>query len=122
LDDTFATLLFDNNNPETLHDLSAAAPVGSIVPINGVQYLQGPTGKGIFWRDAGAVKPIKGYDFDTKKFSFKPPQASVSNITVQFTKFGYKSGGVPLFYNMEGREHVLLFEFSSTDNRSQMKD
>jgi hypothetical protein len=121
LDDTFAILLFDNNNPETLHDLSAAAPAGTIVSVNGVQYLSGPTGKGVFWRDAGAVKPIKGYDFDVKKISFKPP-ILVTNITVQFTKFGYKAGGVPLFYNMEGREHVLLFEFSSTDNRSQMKD
>jgi hypothetical protein len=122
LDDSFAVLLFDNNNPETLHDLSSAAPAGSIVSIGGIQYLSGPTGKGNFWRDAGSVKPIKGYDFDTKKLSFKPPLSTVNNISVQFTKFGYKAGGVPLFYNMEGREHVLLFEFTATDNRSQMKD
>jgi len=122
LDDTFAVLLFDNNNPETLHDLSAAYQNGSIVNVGGVQYLSGPTGKGNFWRDAGSVKPIKGYDFDTKKLSFKPPISLVTNITVQFTKFGYKPGGAPLFYAMDGREHMLLFELSSTDNRSQMKD
>ncbi len=122
LDDTFAVLFFDNNNPETLHDLSAAAPAGTIVSIGGVQYLSGPTGKGTFWRDAGSVKPIKGYDFDSKKLSFKPPIGVVTNITVQFTKFGYKSGGVPYFYNMEGREHTLLFEFTSTDNASRMKE
>jgi hypothetical protein len=110
LNETFATLLFDNNNPETLHDLSAAAPAGSVVSVGGVQYLSGPTGKGTFWRDAGAVKPIKGYDFDTKKFIFSPQNEKITNITVQFTKFGYKAGGVPLFYNMEGREHLLLFE------------
>jgi hypothetical protein len=121
LNETFAALLFDNNNPETLHDLSAAAPAGSIVSIGGVQYLQGPTGKGVFWRDAGAVKPIKGYDFDTKKMVFTPPIATISNFTVQFTKFGYKPGGVPLFYNMEGREHVLLFEFICTGQKPQQQ-
>lgn len=114
LNETFAALLFDNNNPETLHDLAAAAPAGSIVSVGGIQYLQGPTGKGIFWRESGAVKPIKGYDFDVKKIVFTPPVNLISNITVQFTKFGYKAGGVPLFYNMEGREHVLLFEFITT--------
>jgi hypothetical protein len=120
LEDTFAIILFDNNNPETLHDLSVSS-MGSITSVGGVQYLQGPTGKGLFWRDAGAVKPIKGYDFDMKKLSFKPPISSVNNLTIQFTKFGYKPGGSPLFYDMEGREHLLLFEFTATDNRSQMK-
>lgn len=119
LDETFAALLFDNNNPDTLHDLSAAAPAGSIVSVGGVQYLQGPTGKGIFWRDTSSVKPIKGYDFDVKRLNFSPPLASVSNITVQFTKFGFKPGGVPLFYNMEGREHILMFEFICNNQRNQ---
>jgi len=95
---------------------------GSIVNVSGVQYLQGPTGKGTFWRTAGAVKPIKGYDFDSKKLTFKPPIGKVGSITVMFTKFGYRSGGVPQFYNMEGREHLLMFELSATDQRSQMKD
>lgn len=110
LNETFAALLFDNNNPETLHDLSAAT-TGSIINIGGVLYLQGQTGKGNFWREQGGSKPIKGYDFDVKKITFPVPVATISNITVQFTKFGYKAGGVPLVYNMEGREHTLLFEF-----------
>jgi len=122
LDETFALLFFDNNNPETLHDLSAAAPAGTVVSVGGVQYLSGPTGKGTFWRDAGAIKPIKGYDFDTKRLSFKPPLAVVSNMTIQFTKFGYNPGGVPLFYNMEGREHSLLFEFTAGDQRSGQRE
>lgn len=119
LNETFAALLFDNNNPDTLHDLSAAAPAGTIVSVGGVQYLQGPTGKGVFWRDTSSVKPIKGYDFDVKKLIFSPPIASITNITVQFTKFGFKPGGVPLFYNMEGREHILLFEFIVNGQRQQ---
>jgi hypothetical protein len=121
LESTFAVIMFDNNNPETLHDLSSSV-VGSIASVGGVQYLQGPTGKGLFWRDAGAVKPIKGYDFDTKKLTFKPPISSVNSLRIEFTKFGYKAGGEEYYYNMEGREHLLLFEFTATDNRSQMKD
>jgi hypothetical protein len=117
IDKRFAVLLFDNNNPETLHDLS-----GTTVTVDGVKYLSGPTTKGTFWRDAGAAKPIKGYDFDTKKLSFKPPLGKVSTITVQFTKFGYRPGGAPELYNMEGREHLLLLELNATDNRSQMKN
>lgn len=112
LNEAFATLLFDNNSPETLHELSASAP-GSITSVSGVRQLQGPVGKGVFWRDAGAVKPIKGYDFDVKKIIFNPPLNNISNITVQFTKYGYRPGGEPLCYNMEGREHVLMFEFTS---------
>jgi hypothetical protein len=117
LDDSFAVLLFDNNNPETLHDLS-----GSSFTSGGVKYLGGQTEKGNFWRDTGFIKPIKGQDFDQKKLSFSPPIASITNIAVKFTKFGYRQGGVPYFYNMEGREHLLMFEFTSTDNKSQMKD
>jgi len=120
LDDTFAVLFFDNNNPETLHDLGAS-PTGSVITVGGVQYLQGGTGKGNFWRDAGAIKAIKGYDFDTKRLSFKPPIGSVNNISVQFTKFGYKPGGAPLFYCTD-REHVLLFEISANDQRSAQRE
>jgi hypothetical protein len=121
IDDKFAVLLFDNNNPETLHDLSSA-PGSSVTNIGGVRYLEGQTGKGVFWRDAGAIKPMKGTDYDSKKLSFRPPIGKVSSITVMFTKFGYKPGGTPQFYNMEGREHLLMFELSATDQRSQMKD
>lgn len=121
LDDTFAVLLFDNNATESLHDLGAAAPAGTIVSVGGVQYLSGPTGKGVFWTPTGSVKPIKGADYDSKKLSFKPPIASVTSITVTFTKFGTKSGGAPYFYNMDGREHTLLFEISSNDQKTQQR-
>jgi len=117
----FAVLLFDNNNPETLHDLSSTSS-GSILTSGGIQYLQGPTGKGRFWRDAGAAKPLKGTDYDFKKITFAPGTAKVGSMTIGFTKFGYRPGGAPEFYNMEGREHVLMFEFSATDQRNQMRN
>jgi hypothetical protein len=117
LDHKFCVLLFDNNTPETLHDLS-----GNTFDSNGSQYLQGPVGKGSFWRPTVSTKPSKGSDYDIKKITFKPPISKLSTLTIMFTKYGYKPGTSPQFYNMEGREHLLLFELSSTDNRSQMKD
>lgn len=121
LSDRFAVLLFDNNNPETLHDLSAASP-GSIINLGGVQYLQGPTGKGTFWRDTSGLKPIKGMDYDAKKISFNPCLGKVSSINIAFTKFGFIPGVSPQLYNMEGREHLLIFELTASDNRSQQKE
>jgi hypothetical protein len=121
LDDRFAVLLFDNNNPETLHDLSAAT-TGTINTIGGVRYLEGATGKGNFYRDTGAVKPLKGTDYDAKRLNFAPALAKVNVMTIQFTKFGYKAGGSPQYYDMSGREHTLMFQFDATDNRSMMKD
>jgi hypothetical protein len=114
LDHKFCTILFDNNNPDTLHNTT-----GTFTTIGGVDYLTGDLAKGTFWRDAGAVKPIKGADFDgPKKITFKPPQGKISSITVKFTKFGNTSQ----LYNMDGREHILIFEFSSTDQKSHMKE
>ena len=119
IDHKFAILVFDNNIPDTLKDLSAA-PTGTVVNINGIQYLEGPTGKGTFWRPPGITKPVKGSDYDgPKKLSFKPAQGKLSSMTIAFTKFGYKPGTAMLPYNMEGREHTLLFELTATDNRSQ---
>ena len=39
-----------------------------------------------------------------------------------FTKYGFKQNAAPHLYDMEGREHLLLFEVSATDNRSKMKE
>jgi hypothetical protein len=122
IDDRFCVLLFDNNNPETLHDITSLTP-GGTVDVGGIDYLQGPIGRGTFWRTPGAVKPLKAGDFDgAKKISFKPPLGKLSSLSISFTKFGYRPGSSPQYYNMEGREHLLLFELSATDNRSQMKD
>ncbi len=118
IDNRFCVLLFDNNNPETLHDMD-----GTTATIGGIDYLEGPSTKGVFWRSAGNVKAIKGLDYDgAKKISFKPPEGKISSMSIQFTKFGYKPGSSPQFYDMEGREHLLLFELSASDNKSQMKD
>ncbi len=117
LDHQFAALVFDANAPENLQDLS-----GTSANVGGIEYLEGPTTRGTFWRDAGRVKPLKGYDFDTKKFSFRPAKGKVSSIMVKFTKFGMKPGGVPRFYNFGGREHTLIFEMSAADLRAMQRD
>lgn len=117
LDQQFATLLFDSNTPETLQDLS-----GNSSYVNNVNYLEGNLTRGTFWRDAGRIKPLKGYDFDVKKFSFKPPKGKVSSMMVKFTKFGSMQGGEPIYYDFSGREHTLIFEVGSTDQRSKQID
>ncbi len=119
IDHRFCVLLFDNNNPETLHDMS-----GFSSNIGGVEYLQGPTTKGLFYRAPGPIKSIKANDFDGagKKIIFDPPMGKISTVTISFTKFGYRPGSSPQYYNMEGREHLLLFELTASDNKSQMKN
>ena len=116
LDHKFCTLIFDNNSPETLHDLTGS----NVSNVNGIDYLTGTTTKGPFYRPAGCVKPIKASDYDNpKKITFKPPRAKVASMTIMFTKFGFKNGKNPPIYNMEGREHLLIFELGSSDQRSQ---
>lgn len=117
IDNRFCVLLFDNNTPETLHDLS-----GTIVNSGGIDYLQGPVTKGTFWRPTVSTKPSKGSDYDIKKITFKPPISKLTSLTIMFTKYGFKQNAAPHLYDMEGREHLLLFEVSATDNRSKMKE
>lgn len=117
IDHNFATLIFDANTPETLEDLS-----GTTDTVGGVEYLEGAVTKGNFWRAPGKMKPIKGYDYDLKKFSFRPSKGKVGSITVRFTKFGHKAGGAPYFYDFDGREHTLVFEMKSTDQASFQRD
>lgn len=103
----FAALIFDCNSPETLQDLS-----GTATNVGGNDYLEGPTGKGTFWRETGRMKPIKGYDYDLKKYIFGTPKGKVSNILIEFTKFGTDAGGAPRHYDFGGREHTLVFEIN----------
>jgi hypothetical protein len=117
MDNKFAVILFDSNTPETLQDLS-----GTIADVGGVRYLEGATSKGTFWREQGRIKPIKGYDYDLKRFSFRPAKSKISSLFVKFTKFGMKPGGEPIYYDFAGREHTLIFEVTAGDNQSQQKD
>lgn len=117
----FAVLIFDNNSADCLQDLSAGSG-GSVQSVNSVNYLQGPLGKGTFWRDTGKVKALKGTDYDSKRISFRPAEGKLSSLTVSFTKFGYRPGGVQQPYSFEGREHTLIFELTAGDLYSKQKD
>jgi hypothetical protein len=117
MDHRFCTLLFDNNNPDTMHDLTGITTEN----IDGIDQLIGNTKRGEFFRFPGGPKPMKGSDFDgAKKISFKPPIGKLSSLSISFTKYGYRPGSAPKYYNMEGREHLLLFEVTATDQRSRM--
>lgn len=117
LDRKFATLIFDNNAPDCLQNTT-----GNTEVVGNVQFLSGPVTKGPFWLPPGRIKGLKGYDFDSKKISFRPPEGKINSLTVTFTKYGLKAGGSPLEYNFEGREHTLIFEISAQDQYSQQKD
>ncbi len=117
LDRKFATLIFDNNSPDCLQNTT-----GTIVSVDDVDYLNGSITKGTFWERPGRVKGLKGYDFDSKKISFRPPEGKINSLTIMFTKYGLKPGGSPQEYNFEGREHTLIFEISAQDQYSQQKD
>jgi hypothetical protein len=117
LDRKFGILIFDNNNADCIQDQS-----GTTTIVNDVKYLQGAVTKGTFWKDPGKIKALKGYDFDSKKLSFTPPEGKISSITVSFSKFGQKKGGVQEFYDFEGREHTLIFELTAGDQFSKQKD
>lgn len=113
----FATLIYDNNTPDCLQNTS-----GTIVSVGDVEYLSGNVTKGTFWMPPGRIKGLKGYDFDSKKFSFRPPLGKLSDITIMFTKYGLEHGGNPMEYDFEGREHTLIFEISAEDQYSQQKN
>ena len=115
LNRAFATLVYDANPPESLMDLSNDTTTGSIETIGGDRYLVGDLGKGSFWRSTGNVKPLKGFDFDKKYLEFSPPIGKLSYLNINFTKYGQKPGGVPEFYDFQGRDCLLIFEFTSGD-------
>lgn len=110
IDRAFATLIFDANNADVYTDLS-----GTEEDVAGVNYLVGDVAKGPFWKPAGPLKALKGHDFDKKYLEFSPPIGKLSSLNIAFTKFGVEPGGVPNMYDFEGRDHLLIFSFSSTD-------
>ena len=114
LNRSFATLSFDANVPENLKGL-AGTDVENVADIN---YLVGNISKGPFYVPQGTTKPLKGNDFDQKILSFKPPLGKLSNLNIEFNKFGTSGGGVPELYDFQGRDHLLIFEFSSQDTNS----
>lgn len=110
LNRSFATLIYDSNNPENLRDLGGT----TVETVGNVRYLVGDTTRGDFWASPGYTKPLKGSDFDQKILYINPPLGKVSYLNITFTKYGQKPGGVPEFYDFQGRDHMLMFEFTSS--------
>lgn len=109
----FATMVFDANGPDNLLDLD-----GTTATVGGVEYLEGEVTKGPFYGKPALTKPLKGFDFDKKYLEFNPAVGKLSYLGIQFTKFGRKAGGVPEFYDFQGRDHLLIFEISANDGRT----
>lgn len=108
LNRAFATLVYDANLPENLMDLGGTSEL-----VGGVEYLVGALGKGAYWLPQGTTKPLKGFDFDQKYLSFTPPLGKLSYLNITFTKYGQQSGGLPEYYDFQGRDVLLVFEFTS---------
>lgn len=114
LDRAFATMVYDANTPDNLFDLS-----GTInTDVGGVTYLEGNVTKGDFFRPPGTTKPLKGFDFDKKFLEFSPAIGKLSFLNIRFNKFGSTSGGLPNKYDFMGRDHMLLFEITQSDQRT----
>jgi hypothetical protein len=114
LNRAFATMVFDANSPDNLHDLDGTANTD----VGGVNYLEGAATKGTFYTAPGNVKPLKGYDFDQKYLEFSPAIGKLSSLNINFTKFGSESGGIPHLYNFMGRDHLLIFQLTQADTKS----
>lgn len=112
----FASLIFDSNYTDAIKDTT-----GSTIVDDGINYLIGPVTKGPFWMLPGNLKPIKGFDYDSKKLAFSPPLGKLDSLTIQFTKYGLKYGGSYEYYNFQGRDNILIFEIQCEDQQSGMK-
>jgi hypothetical protein len=119
LNRAFATLVYDANLPDNLTDLTSGTG-GSIETVADVKYLVGDLGKGSFWSPAGTTKPLKGFDFDKKYLEFSPPIGKLASLNINFTKYGQQPGGLPEFYNFQGRDHMLIFEITMNDQKGQI--
>lgn len=107
---TFATLLYDSNNPENLYDLSGSA----IETINNVRYLTGNADKGTFYNPPAPTKPLRGLEFDQKKIEFSPPLGKMSYLNIKFSKYGQNSSSdLNDCYDFQGRDHLLMFEITT---------
>lgn len=114
LDRSFATMVFDANVPDNLYDLDGTANT----TVGGVSYLEGEATKGPFYRSPGTVKPLKGFDFDKKYLEFSPAIGKLGHLNIKFNKFGSTSGGLPNLYDFMGRDHLLIFEITSADQKT----
>ena len=116
LDRKFGVMVFDANSTDVIKDTT-----GSSIISDNVSYLTGPVQKGTFWTQPGTLKALKGSDFDQKKITFNPPIGKLTTIEVQFTCFGKMNGGTPILYDFQGRENLLVFEISATDQQSGIR-
>lgn len=117
LNRAFATMVYDANLPENLLGLG-----GTAEKVSNVDYLVGALGKGTFYVPQGYTKPLKGFDFDQKYLSFTPPIGKLSYLNIVFTKYGQQSGGIPEFYDFQGRDHLLIFEITSGGDQKGLVD
>lgn len=113
LDNKFATIIFDANSTDTIKDTN-----GDIEIIDEIKYLKGSLNKS----SNGLLKPLKGFDFDQKKYNFIPPVQNFNTLEISFTKYGVDKSDEDSYYNFNGREHLLLFQLVGVDKKNFKKN
>lgn len=93
LEKSFATLLFDANQSNVIW--RAANETNSDFST--------------FLTNPGVNKPLKGYEYDTKKIIFTQPLAELKNLSIDLKKTNGE------YYNFQGRDHVLIFSVKASD-------
>ncbi len=143
-------LIYNNSTPQTVsgqssYSLGARAHhhlgirgnvIGQATQLEGtIRYCLGELGKNqrdsyslpttirpLSWfRGPGPVKAMKGADFDRKFIQFSPPLATLAFLEIKFLKFGKTAENEDILYDFHGREHLLIFEFTCSDNASGLK-
>jgi hypothetical protein len=98
----YATLTFDANMPDVIFREPNTTGPGT-----------GDSNYSSLLAKPGTLKGIKGQDYDSKFLSFGPvPVAEISEFMVEFKTFGGN------FYNFQGEDHVLIFQFAASDINS----
>ncbi len=140
-------LIYNNSTPQTVqspsYSLGARAHHHLGISIDGqatqlegtIRYCLGELGKNqrdsfslpttirpLSWfRGPGPVKAMKGADFDRKFIQFSPPLATLAFLEIKFLKFGTTAQEEDILYDFHGREHLLIFEFTCSDNAGGLK-
>jgi hypothetical protein len=109
LNRTFASLVFDANQPNILTD--------TIGTTDGSGYLVGPVTKGPFWYPNGLMKPLRGYDYDQKILQISAAIGRIERLSIKFTQ--YSPDGQPTeLYDFGGQNHQLIFSVKATDTQT----
>lgn len=117
LNKKFGTMIFDAVYDNVITDTEGITGVDN----SGVTQLNGPITKGGFWSPPGALKALRGLEFDNKKLDLSAAYGKLTSLTIRFTKFSAFNDSQPEYYDFLGRDHLLIFTVRASDNQAGYK-